>query len=87
MQLSEKKKIICLAMGKAIKKLRGKKSLFMLGAENDISTSILSTIEKGTKDPQLTTVIKLAEAFNLSFEQLARLVEKELPKDFSLIEK
>lgn len=87
MQTSEKKKIVCLALGKTIKKLRGRKSIFMLGAENDISTSILSMVEKGAKDPQLTTLVKFAEAFNLPFSQFAKLIEDELPKGFSLIEK
>lgn len=87
MQYEQKKKLICNTAGKVAKKLRGSKSQFLLGSENDISTSIINTLEKGNKDPQLTTVFKLAEAFNMSASEFIKLIEQELPKDFFLIEK
>lgn len=87
MQYEKKKKLICNAAGKITAKLRGAKSQFLLGSENDISTSILNTLEKGNKDPQLTTVFKLAEAFNMKASEFVGLIEKELPEGFYLIEK
>ncbi|MFA7658845.1 MAG: helix-turn-helix transcriptional regulator [Candidatus Gastranaerophilaceae bacterium] len=85
MQYFEEKKLIRHAIGKVVTNLRGDKSKFMLGAENDISTSILSNLENGKKDPQLTTIFKLAEAFNMKASDFIKLVEKNLPKNFSLI--
>lgn len=83
----EKKKMIKNAIAKVVTKLRGSKSQFMLGAENDISTSILSNIEKGKKDPQLTTLFRLAGAFGISAPKFVKLISDELPKDFSFVEK
>ncbi len=81
------KQLILEALGKLTKKLRGEKSQFMFCSENDISTSIVSTIERFLKDPQLTTVFKLAEAFDMKPSNFIKLIEEELPENFSLIEK
>ena len=59
----------------------------MFASENDISTSIVSTAERGIKDLQLTTLYKFAQAYDLTFAELALKITEKLPKDFSLIEK
>lgn len=79
-----KKKIIFKSIAKAVKRLRGKKSQFMLGAEYDIPSSVLSDLERGVKDPQLTTLFKLSAAFGMSISQFMREVEKDLPENFSV---
>jgi transcriptional regulator with XRE-family HTH domain len=79
-----KKKIIYCALAKTVKRLRGKKSQFILGAEYDIPSSVISDIERAVKDPQLTTLFKLATAFNLSVSEFLFEVEKELPQNFCL---
>lgn len=84
---SEKKKIVLNALAKTVTELRGKKSRFMFASENDISTSIVSTIERGLKDPQLTTLIKISEACNVSLTDFSAKLLKNLPKDFSMIDK
>lgn len=71
-------------MAKTVKRLRGKKSQFILGAEYDIPSSVISDIERSVKDPQLTTLFKLANAFGLSLSQFLKELEKELPKNFSV---
>lgn len=81
-----KKKIICSAIAMTVKRLRGEKSQFMLGAEYDIPSSVLSDLERGVKDPQLTTIFKLAGAFNLSISEFMKELEKELPEKFSVNE-
>ncbi len=81
-----KKKIIYTAVGNTVKRLRGKKSQFMLGAEYDIPSSVLSNLERGMKDPQLTTLFKLASAFSLTISDFCAEIEKELPKNFSVNE-
>lgn len=83
----ENKKPILEALAKLTKKLRGNKSQFMFGSENDIAPSIISTVERVMKDPQLTTVFKIAEAFNMKTSEFIKLIEDELPENFSLIEK
>ena len=44
-----KKKIIFNAIAKTVKRLRGSKSQFMLGAEFDIPSSVLSDLERAVK--------------------------------------
>lgn len=87
MQVNDKKKIILNSLANQLKLLRKDKSQFILASENDISVSIISTIERGLKDPQLTTFFKLAEALNLKPHQLMKLIEKDLPDNFTLIDK
>ena len=79
-----KKKIIYSAIGKTVKRLRGTKSQFMLGAEYDIPSSVLSDLERGVKDPQLTTLFKIAGAFDLSISEFMKELEKELPENFTV---
>lgn len=82
-----KKQILLNVLAKKVNELRGKKSQFLLASENDISVSIISTIERGLKDPQFTTMYKLAEALNLKPHELIKLIENDLPNDFTLIDK
>ena len=86
-QINKRKQQILDALAKKVTELRGEKSQFILSSENDISGSIISTIERGMKDPQLTTIFKLAEAFDLKTWQFVKLFEEELPEDFCLIDK
>lgn len=79
-----KKKIVFNAIAKTVKRLRGKKSQFLLGAEFDIPSSVLSDLEHAVKDPQLTILFKLAGAFGLSISQFMAELEKELPEKFSV---
>ena len=79
-----KKKIIFKAIAKTVKRLRGNKSQFMLGAEYDIPSSVLSDLERAVKDPQLTTLFKLSGAFGLSISEFMQELEKDLPENFSV---
>lgn len=80
----EKKQIILAAIADTVKKLRGRKSQFMLGAEFDIPSSVISDLERGIKDPQLTTLMKLSRAFGLTISDFMKEFEKELPSGFSV---
>lgn len=51
MQLDKNKKQILKLLGKHARELRGERSQFILASENDISVSIISTIERAMKDP------------------------------------
>lgn len=87
MQLDKNKKQILKLLGKHARELHGERSQFILASENDISVSIISTIERAMKDPQLTTVFKLAEALNIKPSEFIKLIENDLPKNFSMIDK
>ena len=87
MQIEKRKKLIMKILGENIQRLRGDKSQFILSSENDISCSIISTVERGHKYPQFTTLYKIAEALNIKATELVKLVENELPKKFSMIDK
>ena len=65
-----KRNILLNALSKTVKELRKDKSQFMLGAEYDIPSSIISNIERGVKDPQFTTLFRLSEAFGLKLSEL-----------------
>jgi len=84
---NKKKQQILEALAKTMKNLRGEQSQFIFCSENDISLSIISTAERALKDPQLTTFFKLAEAYNLTPVEFMAKIIKELPENFSLIEK
>lgn len=86
-QISDKKQFILNALALTLKELRHGKSQFLFSSENDISISIISMIERGLKDPQLTTIFKLAEACNISPSVFISKISEKLPADFSLIEK
>lgn len=86
MQINKRKLLIMKVLGENIRRLRGDKSQFILAGENDISCSIISTVERGIKDPQFTTLFKIAEALNIKPSELVRLVEKDLPDGFTLID-
>lgn len=80
MQQEDKKKLIKEAAGKILKRLKGDKSLYILAMEYDISTSLLNNLERGLKDPQLTTIFKVAEALNVKASEFVKMVEEELPE-------
>lgn len=84
MQQEDKKKLIRKAVGKILKRLRKDKSLYLLAMEYEISTSLLNSLERGLKDPQLTTVFKLSEALGVSASNFIKMIEKELPEGFTL---
>ena len=85
--MQDKKKIILNALAKTMKTLRGEQSQFMFASENDISISIISTVERGLKDPQLTTLYKISEALNMNLSDFIKELEKNLPQNFTIIEK
>lgn len=86
MQQEDRKKLICALAGRTLKELRGKKSLYMLASEYEISTSLLNSLERGLKDPQLTTVFKVAEALGVKASEFVKIIEEGLPEGFSLVE-
>ena len=87
MQDKDNKQILCNALAKVMKKLRGSKSLSTFASEYGLSTSIICNAERGLKDPQLTTLYKLSEAYNIPFDKFIQLIMNELPEGYTLIDK
>ena len=77
-----------LALGKVINKERTKmnKGINKFSFEYDIGNGLLSRLEAGKIDTQITTLWKLANAFDMNLSELAQLIEKELPAGFNFYE-
>lgn len=87
MQQDDNKALIRKISGEIIASLRKDKTRCRLSSENGISTSILSMIERGLKDPQLTTVFRLCEALGIKTSEYIKLIETRLPDNFTLLDK
>jgi len=84
--ISKKKKIILLkALGRIVQNKRKtlNKGINKFSFEYDIGNGLLSRLERGDVDTKITTLWKLANAFNLSFSEFAKLIENELPENFN----
>ncbi len=86
-EVSEKKNLIKQALAMTMREHRGVQSLFKFSSENDIPLSIVSEAERGQKDPQLTTIFKMAEAYSLSPGDFVEQIAAKLPEGFSMIDK
>ena len=80
--------IIIKTLAKVIKEEREQqgKSQRLLADECSFQRSLLSRLENGTNEPKLVSIWTIAEALRMKPSCLIGLVEKELPKDFSLME-
>lgn len=81
------KQILLNALAEVMRELRAEKSQFLISSENDISLSIISMTERGLKDPQFTTIFRLAEAYNINIIEFVERIYKKLPDNFELIDK
>ena len=82
------KKILLTTIGKIVhqKRINLSKGINKFSFEYDIGNGLLSRLEKGNTDTQITTLWKLANAFNIKFSDLAIEIEKELPDNFNFYE-
>lgn len=83
--LEYRKKELLKAVGKVVKNKRQElnKGINKFSFEYDIGNGLLSRLERGDTDTQISTLWKLANAFGLQFSELAKLIEKELPQKFN----
>ena len=74
------------ALAKFIKKYRENSHLSMTKTSDEIglTKSIWSNVEAGRRDPQLTTIWRMAEALNVPLSQIITELETTLGKDFFL---
>ncbi len=85
---SKNKQLLLDIIGKTVKEYRQKagKGILLHSYEYDIPSSSLNLLEKGKRDPQLTTLWKIANSFNMTFGEFISIIEKELPDNFLLTE-
>ena len=83
--MEKRKRILPKAIGKIVKtkRLELKKGINKFSFEYDIGNGLLTRLERGDTDTKITTLWKLANAFNIKFSDLALLIEKELPNKFN----
>lgn len=86
--LARRKKILLQNIGKVVKtkRLELNKGINKFSFEYDIGNGLLSRLERGDTDTQISTLWKIANAFGLKFSELALLIEQELPSDFNFYE-
>lgn len=82
------KQLLLNVIGELIreKRLKQNKGILLFSYEYDISNSSIALLEKGKRDVQITTLWKLANAFGMSFSEIAKEIENRLPKGFKLID-
>lgn len=86
--LEKKKQILLKAVGNVVFNERKKlgKGINKFSFEYDIGNGLLSRLENGTTDTKISTLWKLANAFEIKFSELAQLIENELPENFNFYE-
>ena len=77
--------ILLKAIGKVVlcKRKELNKGINKFSFEYDIGNGLLSRLENGQSDPKVSTLWKLANAFDIKFSELALLIENELKEDFN----
>ena len=69
-----------VAIGQVLRRLRGEVgySQAKLGIEANLWPNFIGMLERGERQPTLTTMFKLSKALNCSASELLRLVEAEI---------
>jgi len=82
------KQLLKNALASVVKKHRKEqnKSISKISAEIMMTKSMWQTLEKGKKDPQYTTIWRIAQALEMSVEDLSKEVAEMLGNDFTLID-
>lgn len=83
--LLNKRKVLLNAIGKVVKEQRNKigKGINILSFEYDIGNGLISRLEHGVTDTQISTLWKIANALGMKMSDLINQIEEELPKDFN----
>jgi len=84
--MQDRKNELLRTLAKTIKASRGANSISKLSREVDVSKSIWSNIERGSRDVQLTTLWRICEAMNIKPSTLILSMENELGEQFSFLE-
>lgn len=84
----EKRQLLLQALAKTIKELRIKtgKSISLISNELNVSKSIWSDAEAGKSDLQFSTFWRIAEALDITPEELIIKIKQNLTENISFIE-
>lgn len=84
----QNKQILQTELAKIIKECRlaKNKSISLISNEIGMTKSMWADMEKGIKDPQFSTLIRMCEALDISAIELIEKLINNLPENFSLIE-
>lgn len=75
---SKKNEEICKLLGEVVQELKGKKKKSILAYESDLPRSVVYYILDGKKDPQLTTLWRLALGLDMRPSELLKIMEDRL---------
>lgn len=83
-----KKNLFQKILAEKIKEIRLKqnKSISLISAEIGMTKSMWADMEKGIKDPQISTLKRMSEGLNIKLSELIAACENELGNDFLLTE-
>ncbi len=86
--MQDQKKKLQIILADIIKEYRLKqhKSISLIANEINLSKSIWSDLEKGIKDPQVSTLWRIAEALNVSLSQIIKKIEIKAKDNINFIE-
>jgi transcriptional regulator with XRE-family HTH domain len=59
---------------------RRKLSKYYVAQHSGLSPQMIAYVEKGDRNPTLETVLRIAEALNIDFEEILKRARKDLPK-------
>lgn len=81
----ENKKNFQKLIGEIIKQHRIKcgKSISLISAEIGMTKSMWADLEKGIKDPQLSTIWRICEGLNIKSSEFLTEIEQSLGEDFT----
>ena len=83
--MQELKNKLQKSIAKVVKNLR-KKSITKSADEIGMGKSMWADLENGIKDPQISTLWRIAEGLEIKPSELVKLIEDELGKYFSFLE-
>ena len=63
-----------------------KKSISLLSNEIMLAKSLWSDLESGKKDPQLSTLWRIAEALDIPLSAIIKELEEKMGRDFSFFD-
>lgn len=87
-RLKDKKSNLQKVLSNLVKSRRQNlhKSITLISDEINMTKSMWGDLERGIKDPQLSTIWRISEALEIPLSQLINELEKKLGNDFSLID-
>ena len=83
--MQELKNELQKAIATIVKSLR-KKSITKSADEIGMGKSLWADLENGIKDPQISTLWRIAEGLDIKPHVLIKLIEEELGENFSFLE-